>query len=616
MRRRTFLQTGASALAASTLSAAPRGAADRPWEWRYYGGDQEASRYAPLSQITPDNVRDLEVAWVHKTGDAQQRPLTTNECTPIVIDGVMFISTSQVKAQALDAATGKLLWTFDPFENDRSRRSRGVNRGLTYFQDGKDLRIFLTVHDRLYCLDGHSGKPVAEFGDDGALDMTQHFDRDMEGLGYKHTSPVVVWQDMLLVGGGGFEGPEPAAPGHVRGYDVRTGKRRWIFHTIPWPGEFGYETWPKDAWRTAGGANNWGGMSLDPVRGWLFVSLGSPAFDFWGGDRIGKNLFGNCVLALDANTGERLWHFQTTHHDVWDYDLPAQPILGAIERNGQKVELVMQVTKTGLTFVLDRLTGAPVFGVEERPVPASDVPGEQLWPTQPFPVKPPPLSKLSLEEQDISDLSPESEAYIRAIVEENRIGPIYTPPSLQGTIIRPGFSGGALWGGGAFDPRSGYLYVNTSETANMMQLAEAESGAGYRFGHTGYRRFFDQDGRVGLKPPWGFLTCIDMVSGDFVWREVLGEDPDYGKTGTRMMGGSIATAGGVVFIGATQDEKFRAFDSATGRELWSTKLSAGGYATPCSYEAGGKQYVVIAAGGGGKQATKAGDEIVAFALPG
>ncbi len=615
MRRRTFLQAGASALAASAIPAAAQTSSQKPWEWRYYGGDQGASRYAPLTQINASNVANLEVAWVHKTGDAQQRPSTTNECTPIVIDGVLFLTTAQVKAQALEASTGKLLWTFDPFDGDRSRRSRGVNRGLAYWQDGDDLRIFLTAHDKLYCLNGKTGKLEPEFGDQGVLDLTRDFDRDMEGLGYKHTSPVVVWQDLLLTGGGGFEGPEPAAPGHVRGYDVRTGKRRWIFHTIPWPGEFGYETWPKDAWRTAGGANNWGGMSLDPERGWLFVALGSPAFDFWGGDRIGKNLFGNCVLALDAATGERLWHFQTTHHDVWDYDLPAQPMLGEIVRQGQKIEIVMQVTKTGLTFVLDRLSGEPIFGVEERPAPPSDVPGEQLWPTQPFPIKPPPLSQLSLELQDISDVSPESKAFIAAMMQENRFGPIYTPPSLQGTIIRPGFSGGALWGGGSFDPRSGRLYVNTSETANMMQLAAAEPEKGYPYGHTGYRRFFDQDGRVGLKPPWGYFTCIDMVSGDFVWREVVGEDPDYGKTGTRMIGGSVATAGGVVFLAATQDEKFRAFDSATGRVLWETKLSAGGYATPCTYEADGKQYVVIAAGGGGRQATPAGDEFIAFALP-
>ena len=426
---------------------------------------------------------------------------------------------------------------------------------------------------------------------------------------------MVIWKDLILTGGGGGEGPGPAAPGHIRAWDVRTGKRKWIFHTIPHPGEYGYDTWPQDAWRTAGGANNWAGMSLDVERGRLFVSLGSAAFDFYGGERLGQDLFGNCVLALDAETGERLWHFQTVHHDLWDYDLPAQPILCTVTRGGQKIEALAQLTKTGLTFVFDRQTGKPLFGVEERPVPASDVPGEHAWPTQPFPIKPPPLSGLSFEDADISDVSPQSTAYVKEILEKHRHGPIFTPPSLEGTIVRPGFLGGALWGGGSFDPRTGYLYVSTSENSNIMQLTPADKDKGYRYGHTGYIRFFDHEGRPPMRPPWGFLTCIDLASGEFVWRETLGEDEKYGKVGTRQIGGSLATAGGLVFVGATLDERFRAFDSKTGREVWSTQLNAGGYATPCSYAVDGRQYVVIAAGGGGKQRTKSGDEIVAFALP-
>jgi quinoprotein glucose dehydrogenase len=614
MDRRTFLSSSTASLFAAG-AASPATGASSDWEWRYYGGDQAASRFAPLDQITPENVNNLEVAWVHHTGDAMERPQTTNECTPICVDGVLYFTTSQVKTQAIDAATGKLLWTFDPFEGTASRRSRGVNRGVAFHRDGEQLRIYVTALEKLYCLDGKTGQLVKSFADGGALDLTTHFDCDMTGLGYSHTSPVVVHGDLIFTGGGGGEGPAPAAPGHIRAWDARTGERKWIFHTIPRPGQYGYETWPQDAWRHVGGANNWAGMSFDEARGRLFVSLGSPAFDFWGGDRHGQNLFGNCVLALDAATGERLWHFQTVHHDIWDYDLPCQPILCTVTMGGVRIEALAQLTKTGLCFVFDRMTGQPLFGVEERPVPPSDVPGERAWPTQPFPLKPPPLSGLSFDDSDVTDVSPQSAAYVREFLAKHRHGPIFTPPSLQGTIVRPGFLGGALWGGGSFDPRTGYLYVNTSENANIMQLVEQEPGKGYRFGHTGYLRLFDHEERAPMRPPWGFLTCIDLNTGDFVWREVLGEDPKYDKTGTRQMGGSIATAGGLVFVAATLDERLRAFDSKTGREVWSTRMNAGGYATPCSYSAGGRQFVVIAAGGGGRQRTKTSDEIVAYALP-
>lgn len=610
MNRRTFLASSAASLLAAQASRS----AAKDWEWSYYGADQGATRFAPLDQITPANVSALEVAWTHHTGDAMERPQTTIESTPIVVDGVLYVTTAQVKTQALEAVSGKLLWEFDPFGDSSSRRSRGVSRGVSFWKSGAEVRIFTTAQEFLYCLDGKTGKPIAGFGSNGALDLSTELDATITG-GYGHTSPVVVWQDLILTGGGGGEGPTPAAPGHIRAWDVRTGKRKWIFHTIPQPGEYGYDTWPQDAWLQAGGANNWAGMSLDENRGRLFVSLGSPAFDFFGGDRKGQNLFGNCVLALDAEKGERLWHFQTVHHDLWDYDLPAQPILCTVTRGGQRIEALAQLTKTGLTFVFDRQTGQPLYGVEERPVPESDTPGEHAWPTQPFPIKPPPLSGLSFEDSEASDVSPQSAAYVKEILGKHRHGPIFTPPSLRGTIVRPGFLGGALWGGGSFDPRTGFLYVNSSENANIMQLTEAEKDKGYRYGHTGYVRFLDHEGRSPMRPPWGFLTCIDLGTGDFVWREPLGEDPKYGKVGTRQMGGSLATAGGLVFVGATLDEKFRAFDSKTGREVWSTLLSAGGYATPCSYSADGRQYVVIAAGGGGKQRTKAGDEIVAFVLP-
>lgn len=616
--RRTFLKQGAAALIARHAAASVPGGT--PWEWAHYGGDQAAARYAPLRQIHRGNVNELQPAWVHHTGDAMDRPLTNIECTPLCIDGVLYVTTAQLKLHALEAATGQLLWAFDPFEGQSRGRNRGVNRGVACWRDKGDIRVFFPAGHHLYCLDGKSGKLERSFGGEGRIDLKQHFDHDMSELSFVHSSPPAVYRDLVITGGGGGEGPYPAAPGHIRAWDVHTGRRRWIFHTTPHPGEYGYETWPKDSWKRNGGSNSWAGMSVDEKRGWVFVSTGSPAFDFYGGDRIGQNLFGNCVLALDANTGERMWHFQTVHHDLWDYDLPAQPMLCTAKRGGQTLETVVQLTKTGLTFVFDRDTGQPFFGVEERPVPPSDIPGEQAWPTQPFPLKPPPLSGLGFSEDDITGISPEAEAYVREIFEKSRSGPIFTPPSFEGTIVRPGFLGGALWGGGSFDPETNYLYVNTSENANLMALVEAGEDKPFRYSHKGYVRFFDHEGRAPTKPPWGFLTCIDMNEGEFVWREPLGEDPELAKkgvptTGTRQLGGSIATSGGLVFVGSTLDEKFRAFDSKTGAELWSYKLNAGGYATPCTYESGGRQFVVIAAGGGSTQGTKAGDEFVAFALP-
>ncbi len=613
--RRRFIQGLAGAFA---LGGA-RGAG-KQWEWTHYGADQAATRFSPLAQINRDNVADLRVAWRHHTGDARQRPQTTIECTPICVDGVLYLTTARLMLQALEAAGGKLLWTFDPFEGESEGRNRGVNRGVAFRREGERVTIFFPADHFLYAVDGATGKLVEEFGGRGFIDLADDFDCDMSKLSFTLSSPPVVYGDLVITGGGGGEGPYPAAPGHIRAWDARTGKRRWIFHTIPHPGEYGYQTWPQDAWRTAGGANNWAGMSLDEGRGWLFVSTGSPAFDFYGGDRHGQDLFANCVLALNAETGERLWHFQTVHHDVWDYDLPAQPILCHSQRNGRKIDAVAQLTKTGLCFVFDRLTGQPLFGVEERPVPQSDVPGEQTWPTQPVPLKPPPFTKHGFSADDITDISPQATAYVKELFDQYRSGPIFTPPSTQGTIVKPGFLGGALWGGGSFDPSTGYLYVNTSENANIMTLVEGGPDNPFRYGHQGYVRFFDHESHAPSKPPWGFLTCVDLGTGDFVWREVLGEYPDLvakgiRNTGSRQMGGSIATGGGLVFVAATMDEKMRAFDSKTGKELWSDQLTAGGYATPCTYEADGKQFVVIAAGGGGKQRTKAGDEFIAYALP-
>jgi glucose dehydrogenase len=624
--RRAFLKASAasfgalSSLAQRAAGATPGWQAAPSKEWPAYGGDAGASRYSPLEQITPANIRNLKVAWVHPTGDASERPATTIETTPIVAGGVMYIQTAKLQVRALKAANGEVLWNFNPFEGSAQRRAAGVSRGVCYWQDeeGKDKRIFAPVRDKLYCLDARSGKLIESFADKGVLDLSQNFDRDMEGLSYRLTSPPVAFRDLILCGGGGGEGPYPQAPGHIRAYDARSGERRWIFHTIPRPGEFGHDTWDGDSWQRAGGTNNWAGMSLDIERGWLFASIGSPSFDYYGGDRKGANLFGNCVLALDAATGKRQWHFQVVHHDVWDYDLPAQPALIRGKINGRDVDAVAQLTKMGLVFLLDRKSGKPLFDVEERPIGKSDVPGEELWPTQPFPLKPPPLNRLGFSEDDITDISPEAHAHVRAIWERSRAGKIFTPPSLQGTIVHPGFRGGALWGGCCFDPERNLLIVPSAEWTNRITLAEARPDQPFRYGLPERTKLQDAEGYPGIKPPWGYLTAIDLDKGDFSWRVVNGEFAELtkrgiAKTGTPSHGGAIATAGGVVFMAGTFDKKFRAFHSDTGEVVWEHTLNAGGFATPSTYEFEGKQYVVIAAGGG-KGDTNSGDEFVVFAL--
>ena len=384
--RRTFIKSAAissAALYTSTAQAAPEASSD----WQFYGGSAGSTRYSELDQIDRSNVAGLKVAWTHHTGDAIQRPATKIECTPIVVDGRMYITTAQLQFRALDAATGEQLWNFDPFEGIQMRSSKGVSRGVTYWADGDDRRIFASAQQFMYCLNADTGKLVTEFANDGILDMKTDLDRDLdESISYYYATPPVVFEDILLLGGGsGSEGPAPAAPGHIRGYDVRTGKRLWIFHTIPHPGEFGYETWAKDNWKHAGGTNNWGGMSVDEERGLLFASTGSPTFDFYGGDRPGKNLFANSVIALDARTGKRKWHYQAVHHDLWDYDFPAQPLLARAKFDGEWRDMVVQISKQGFWYVFDRETGKPTWEIEERPVPESDVPGEHAYPTQPFP---------------------------------------------------------------------------------------------------------------------------------------------------------------------------------------------------------------------------------------
>jgi quinoprotein glucose dehydrogenase len=615
MHRRFFLAQSAALLPGARAASKT----DRSLEWNHYGGDAGASRYSACARITPSNAKNLKVAWTHKTGDASTRPATAIECTPIVVDGVMYLTTARVKLQALDAATGKVLWTFDPGgDGSTSRRAPGVNRSVCYWEDGDDKRIFSCYRDQLWAVNAVTGKPVQKFGKDGMIDLKENFDHDMSKLTFKHTSPVVVYQNVIITGGGGGEGPYPEAPGHLRGYDAKTGERLWIFHTIPRPGEFGHDTWSGDSWKYTGGTNNWAGMSVDLKRGMVFAGIGSPSFDYWAGNRLGDNLFGNCTVALDALTGKRKWHFQIVHHDIWDYDLPAQPSLITMRMGGRTIDAVVQPTKQSYLFFFDRETGKPIYGVEERPIPASTMPGEVLSKTQPHPLKPPPLSRLGFQPDSITDISPEAAAHVKAQVDKLAYGKLYHPAPMEGGIIHPGFRGGVLWGGCCFDPKRNLVFVNSDETTNVIAFEEAKPGMNVKYGLKTRIELLDHEGYPGIKPPWGYLTAVDCSKGDFKWRIVNGEFKELTargvkKTGTHSHGGSICTAGGLVFMAGTFDKMFRAFDSDTGKVVWECELPAGGFATPMTYEANGKQFVVIAAGGG-KSRSQANDEFIAFSL--
>lgn len=680
--------------------------------WTVYGGDFAGTKYSSLANIDVDNVTDLEVAWIFRTGDKRRN--STIECNPIVVDGVMFLTSPALRVFAIDAANGTKIWEYDPFGG---RRARGVNRGVTYWSDGDDARIFMPAGSELHALDARTGKLVASFGTGGRIDLREGLDQDLFYLSVSATSPGIVFGDLYILGGRVGEGPGPAAPGHIRAFDVRTGERRWIFHTIPHPGEFGHDTWPADAWRTAGGTNSWSGFTLDVARGIVFCGTGSPSYDHYGGDRIGANLFGNCVLALDARTGERKWHYQTVHHDVWDYDLPAPPNLVHVRHGGKRVDAVAQVTKLGHLFVLDRETGKPLFPVEERSFPQSKLPGEQTWPTQPIPTRPPAYAQQRFTVEDATQRTVQANTFVKKRLAAMRTGGLFLPPGLQASVVLPQFNGGTNWGGAAFDPTSRMLYVNASNEAEWISMipskpqeaitierlgarlyramcshchalpapggidaAETTTLRGLRqrmtkeavrdlldtgrnqmpsfrtlaavekralvdflFGEgkdenvqidqldarwskaipyiaTGHRPFRDHEGYPANRRPWGTLSAIDLDRGEIAWQSVLGTYPELEKaglkrTGTFNMGGPLVTAGGLVFIGAAMDERFHAFDKKTGALLWEYQLDAGAYATPATYAIDERQYVVVAAGGGGKPGTKSGDAYYCFALP-
>ena len=593
---------------------------DRFTNWPTVNNDRSGTRFSPLTQINRDNVKTLSVAWTYNTGDAGDK--TTIECTPIVIDGVMYLTTVKTRIVALDATTGKEMWSFDPYLTPTPyvKASGGVNRGVAFWSDNQPKgtrRILAGLSEgRLMSLDANTGKLDPAFGNNGIVDLRADLEGDLTKVGYGPTSAPIVFEDLVILG---FSNPEnhPSAPGDTRAFDVRTGKQVWRFHTVPRPGEAGHESWQNDEWKNRGGANAWGGFTLDESTATLFFGTGCVAPDFYGAKRKGANLFGNCVLAIDARSGKYKWHFQTTHHDLWDHDNPCPPVVVTLKQGGATIPAVAQVTKTGYCYILHRDTGKPIFGVKEVPAPPSDVPGEEAYPTQPIPVKPPALAKTHFTEDEATNISPETNEYVLKRLNELRHDGPYAPPSVRGTVTIPGFHGGATWSGASFDPTTGLLFVNTNNAPYISTLRESRPG---HFDLTGYGYFLDQFGYPAIKPPWGMLTAIDVSKGEFAWQVTIGEFPELTargipQTGTENFGGTIVTAGGLVFIGGTKDEHFHAFDKSTGKLLWKYKLPAGGYATPCTYEVNGKQYVTIAAGGGGKQRTKSGDAFITFALP-
>jgi quinoprotein glucose dehydrogenase len=675
-------------------------------EWREYLGGPDRNHYSTLDQIKPENVQNLKVAWSYSCPDSGQM-----QVNPIIVDGVLYGVTSSVQAFALDAATGKEIWRF----GDKLKNFASTSRGVAYWSDGKDKRILHTIGPYLYAIDAVTGESIPTFGDNGKVDLHTGLPEIAQKKFIISNTPGTIFEDLIVMPVRLSEGAD-AAPGDIRAFNVKTGKLAWTFHTIPYPNEPGYNTWPKEAYKNTevGAANNWAGMAVDRERGIIYVPTGSAGYDFYGGKRAGKNLYANCLLALNARTGKLIWHFQTTHHDIWDRDLPAPPNLIKVKHNGKMIDAVAQVSKQGYVYLFDRVNGKPLFPIQEIPAPKSPLKGEMTWPTQPVPTKPAPFARQAhtLTENDISPYAENRDSLLAQFRSYNRNR--FAAPSKEGTVIFPGFDGGAEWGGAAADPNEGILYVNSNEMAWILTMkdtpkkdalaglgkgeriyattcvachgadrkgntksgypslvdiekrrdkafvthiisngkgmmpgyttlstAEKQSVVAFLFGEekkevsagnndgfnnpylpyvsTGYNKFLDSKGLPAISPPWGTLNAINLNTGEYLWKIPFGEYESLKKkgiptTGSENYGGPVVTANGLLFIAATKDEKFRAFNKKTGALLWETKLPAAAFATPSTYQINGKQYIVLACGGT-KLGTRKGNQYVAFALP-
>jgi glucose dehydrogenase len=581
-------------------------------DWPVYGHDPGGMRYSPLTQINPKNVAQLERAWTFSSGKVG------SQVTPLVIGGVMYI-TAPNGVYALQPETGKVLWKY-------AIASFVTRRGITYWPGDRNThpRVFTGAGSDLIALDVTTGRPATGFGEEGVVDMKKGVLGELEDARLTMSSPPAIYKDILITGSNNNEpAPSTGAYGDIRGWDARTGKLLWTFHTVPRPGEPGNETWPKDAWKNRSGVNNWGLMTVDVERGLVFVPLGCPTSDFYGADRHGDGLYGNSLVALDVATGKVKWHQQLVHHDLWDYDVAAPPALFEI----RKTPAVAQITKMGLLFIFNRVTGEPIYAMEERPVAQSRVPGEQSSPTQPFPLKPRPLSRMSFTKEDLYSKTPEHAAFCKALFDNEKLtnaGPYSPYQTDANTLAWPSTLGGGNWSGVSIDPKLGYIFTNVMNLAQWGRMEKKADGTYARTATFGgnYARFWDPKNHIPCQePPFGELVAVNSATGDIAWHVPLGiveelEVKGVHNTGALNLGGSIATAAGLVFIGATNDNRIRAFESKTGKELWAGKLDADGQATPITYQGkDGRQYVVIMAGGGPYWGAPGGDSLVAFALP-